>query len=428
MNQRIHFSEDSATRVADPLWFGADDVLLSHSFEQQPEDIRRFIAESQQWLSNKREFVRLTSLDAEAIAAHLGGLSEEDLKLRFGQTMTRAALNRYVDSINFNRDIVLGAVQDERVVALCHMAVFHEKGFPVGELGISLDEGQRGKGLASRLLALCFSEAALRKLTKLYIIYLRHNRPMAALCRKFSATLDIDGDEVTACMKVHGSSDANWVAERFIADGRLEVLEKTPTDPKGTVVLVHGAGGDAWQWRQNFIPFLAGQGYRALAVSLRSHGRSAKAPAAYSVDDFVQDVVTLLEAEGPDTILVGHSLGGFVVQKVLEQRPARKAVLLGAVPPSGLRDERLSQAKIALKHSCGRQVLDEAMRDYAPVATHRITTPVVVVGGRYDKVIPRELVEETAQQYGTEPIWMENSGHALMLSADWRRAADLVLA
>src|SRR5690606_41308628 len=35
-------------------------------------------------------------------------------------------------------------------------------------------------------------------------------------------------------------------------------------------------------------------------------------------------------------ILVGHSMGGMVVQKYLERHEARAAVLMASVPPSGL--------------------------------------------------------------------------------------------
>jgi pimeloyl-ACP methyl ester carboxylesterase len=305
------------------------------------------------------------------------------------------------------------------------MAVYNEHGHAVGELGVSIKEAFRVNGIGSRLLGLCFFEAQERQISHLYIIYARRNKPMAALCRKFGATLRDDEGEVTASMVVHGKREAEKVVERFIGHG-LEVMEKIPASPKGTVILVHGAGGDSWQWRQHFIPYLAEKGYRAMAVSLSSHGRS-KSAHNETIDSYIDDVKTLLdEVDCENTILVGHSLGGFVIQKVLEERSVAKAFLLSTIPPGGLDGEQLDNAKKALKHYCGREVLDGAMREFDPIDVSKITTPIVVVGGRFDRVIPMALVEMTAEQFKTTARVMENSGHALMLSPDWEKVAEMI--
>lgn len=190
-------------------------------------------------------------------------------------------------------------------------------------------------------------------------------------------------------------------------------------------ILVHGAGGDAWQYRQNFMPFLANKGARCVSLSLRSHGKSPK-ELARTFDDYLEDVGEVMHASHSLPILVGHSMGGLVVQRYLENNKAEKAVLLGAVPPAGLQGEALKTAQEGLRSEFARDILGRAMQDFKPIDVSRIDTPVTVVGGARDKVIPPELVVETARAYGTLAHIIPDAGHALMLGRTWRLAASLI--
>ena len=84
---------------------------------------------------------------------------------------------------------------------------------------------------------------------------------------------------------------------------------------------------------------LADNGYRALALSLRGHGNSAtdKKLGRFSIADYVDDVRTVAETPPTPPVVIGHSMGGLVVQKYLENQPAAAGVLLAAVPPQGTR-------------------------------------------------------------------------------------------
>ena len=105
-----------------------------------------------------------------------------------------------------------------------------------------------------------------------------------------------------------------------------------------TVVLVHGAWHGAWCWDEHFLDFFAAKGHRSLAVSLRGHGRSPATSGIRfcSIADFVDDVASV--ADGPPTqpVVIGHSMGGFVVQKYLESHGAPAAALLASALPSGI--------------------------------------------------------------------------------------------
>jgi esterase len=87
------------------------------------------------------------------------------------------------------------------------------------------------------------------------------------------------------------------------------------------VVLVHGMGGDAGTW-DRFAAKLTGVGRRVISVDLRGHGRSAHT-ADYSFDSFGADVAAVIDHLGLESVdLVGHSLGGYAVSVVAQNRPA----------------------------------------------------------------------------------------------------------
>ena len=55
-----------------------------------------------------------------------------------------------------------------------------------------------------------------------------------------------------------------------------------------------------------------------------------------SIADFVDDVASVANSLPEAPVVIGHSMGGFVVQKYLESHDAPAAVLVASVPPSGI--------------------------------------------------------------------------------------------
>lgn len=88
-------------------------------------------------------------------------------------------------------------------------------------------------------------------------------------------------------------------------------------------------------WDEHFLDFFADKGFRAVAVSLRGYGASSLSQRlnSVSVADYVDDVRGTVEMLGSEPVLIGHSLGGLVVQKYLENRRSPAAVLLASYPP-----------------------------------------------------------------------------------------------
>lgn len=92
------------------------------------------------------------------------------------------------------------------------------------------------------------------------------------------------------------------------------------------VVLVHGAGGRAEVW----VPQIAGLGdlARLVAVDLPGHGGTG-GPGGRRVEDYAGWVLGLLGALGLHrAVLVGHSMGGAIVQTIALGHPERVAGLV----------------------------------------------------------------------------------------------------
>lgn len=100
---------------------------------------------------------------------------------------------------------------------------------------------------------------------------------------------------------------------------RLHVRRVTDVDPVARpVLLLHGlgVGGVVWQaFARRLLPRLAG-----IAPDLRGHGQSDGPYEGYQPSDYAQDIVALLEHEGPMPI-VGHSLGALVALETAAMRP-----------------------------------------------------------------------------------------------------------
>src|SRR5512147_330689 len=76
----------------------------------------------------------------------------------------------------------------------------------------------------------------------------------------------------------------------------------------------------------------------AHAVNLRGHGNSeGREKLRWTrIADFVEDVTNVVRQFPNPPVLIGHSMGGFIIQKYLEDHNVPAAVLLSSPSPAGL--------------------------------------------------------------------------------------------
>ncbi len=108
-----------------------------------------------------------------------------------------------------------------------------------------------------------------------------------------------------------------------VAGYRMHYLAEGPRDGQA-VVLVHGLGGEAEDWRK-LAPYLAKAGFRVYLPDLPGYGRSERpADFSYSIRDEAGAVVGFLDALGLKQVdLGGWSMGGWIVQFVAAKHPQR---------------------------------------------------------------------------------------------------------
>lgn len=130
------------------------------------------------------------------------------------------------------------------------------------------------------------------------------------------------------------------------------------------LIFLHGIGGAARAWRHQLATF--GDRFHAIAWDMPGYGGSAPL-ASVSISalaDALQHFVAQIGAASP--IVVGHSIGGMIVQKWLAQFPplARAVVLAQTSPAFGKADGDWQKTFIAAR--LGPLDRGETMKSLAP--------------------------------------------------------------
>src|SRR5512135_2041617 len=127
------------------------------------------------------------------------------------------------------------------------------------------------------------------------------------------------------------------------------MISKYPSDGahSAPLLFVHGTLCTASCWDVHFLDYFAQHGYASHAVNLRGHGKSeGREKLRWTrIADFVDDVANVVrELPGPP-VLIGHSMGGFIIQKYLEDHAVPAAVLLSSPSPAGLLPTAMRKAR-----------------------------------------------------------------------------------
>ena len=157
---------------------------------------------------------KLVAFQRRQIDRHLRQLSPQDRRLRFGSSMADAAIERYVNGIDFTRDNIFGILEHDMTLSgVAHLAL--DPGRDAAELGLSVAPELRGRGYGFALLHRARLRASALCYERLYMHCLAENQVMIHLARKAGMTV------VTAS----GKADAHIALERGrLADVASEAL------------------------------------------------------------------------------------------------------------------------------------------------------------------------------------------------------------
>lgn len=99
--------------------------------------------------------------------------------------------------------------------------------------------------------------------------------------------------------------------------------KKTPAKKdKTTVILVHSAWLGGWQWKET-ITHLKHEQLKLIATDLPGHGKDKTPPNEITMEDYVDHLIELIDAEEKPVVLVGHSFNGITISRVAELRPKK---------------------------------------------------------------------------------------------------------
>jgi pimeloyl-ACP methyl ester carboxylesterase len=241
----------------------------------------------------------------------------------------------------------------------------------------------------------------------------------------------------------------------------IEVVERQPaTDSdRPPLVFVHGLGHGAWCW-ENWQDAAAEAGYASYAVSLRGHGGSGGRLRTAMMRHYVDDVVRTASALPRPAVLIGHSMGGLVVQQALGRYAAHAGVLVAPVPAhpavAALLNVARRHPQDALKILAGgslplrsdylfNELPEEEARRYtercgaeSPLVQYQLIlhrpprkplggAPVLVLATPDDRLVPVGGMRRTAARLGARMEEFPGMGHDLMLDVRWEEPLKVLL-
>jgi ribosomal protein S18 acetylase RimI-like enzyme len=173
---------------------------------------------------HKRLWVPVRSLAERhrpRILAHLLSLSENDRYLRFGYAASDAQIARYTDLIDFTQDEVFGIFNRRlTLIAQAHLAAM--PGSQQAEFGVSVLPHARGRGFGSRLFDHAVLHARNRGVDTLLVYALADNTPMLRIARSAGATVERDGGETLAKLRLP-PDDLRSRLDELVGDGAAEL-------------------------------------------------------------------------------------------------------------------------------------------------------------------------------------------------------------
>ena len=235
-----------------------------------------------------------------------------------------------------------------------------------------------------------------------------------------------------------------------------------------TILFVHGAWHGAWCWERYFMPFFAAQGYDTYALTLNGHEKPGKVQGInkISFSSYVEDLVQTVQQLDRPLIIIGHSMGGLILQKYLEQHTCKKAIFLASAPPNGLlrlsfnlffstsyslgsallmdlyrQVDHIDKIKFSFFSAdvptedllfCQDNLCSESYLAYLYMLFPRVKikpdlgVPTLVVAGEKDRLFTIKEQKALATAFKSELSIIPNIAHDMMLDTNWKIAAEAI--
>jgi non-heme chloroperoxidase len=251
------------------------------------------------------------------------------------------------------------------------------------------------------------------------------------------------------------------------------------------VVFVHGLWlhADSWgawvdQFREaGYAP--VAPGWPGDSATVEETRKQPDLVAGHGIDDVVEHYAGIIRQLDAKPIVIGHSFGGLVVQRLLGDELAAAAVAIDPAPIKGVLNLPLSSlrvASVALLNplnkkravaltpeqfrygfgnaisaaesaelyerwtipSPGRPLFEAASANFSPRSPAKVKTanpargPLLLTAGGKDHTAPPSITKATLKLYSKSPAVTDykefpDRGHSLALDSGWHDVADAVL-
>ena len=243
---------------------------------------------------------------------------------------------------------------------------------------------------------------------------------------------------------------------------------------------LHATSWDAWLTRfreEGYEPQAAG--WPGDGETVEASRRDPEAIGDHGIDDVVAHFAAIIEQLPEPPILVGHSFGGMIAQKLLGQERARAAVAIDAAQIKGVLPVPLSALRATLpvfknpanKHRAvsltseqfrfafgnavsqeesdrlferwtipapGRPLFEAAAANFNPHSPAKVDTdnqsrgPLLLIASGKDHTVPESVTRATLKQYRhsgavTDLETFPDRGHSLTIDSGWSEVADTCL-
>ncbi|HWG52029.1 MAG TPA: alpha/beta hydrolase [Gemmatimonadaceae bacterium] len=239
---------------------------------------------------------------------------------------------------------------------------------------------------------------------------------------------------------------------------RLDV----PASTRPPILFIHGLFGGAWQF-EALQCWFADHGYSSVAINLRGHHASRPVPdiGNVSVLEYVDDALGAAR-DMARPIVFGHSMGGFIAQKLAECDAVCAAVLVCAAPPGGISVVSPSLFVRQMKHApsilfsrpliMDRADADALVFNCVPPERHaalfarfvpdsgrvgreltlgavavderRVRCPVASIAATEDRFVVPRVARALAQKYRGAYREFEEHGHYIIAEPGWDVMAE----
>ncbi|MBI4526285.1 MAG: alpha/beta fold hydrolase [Deltaproteobacteria bacterium] len=246
--------------------------------------------------------------------------------------------------------------------------------------------------------------------------------------------------------------------EKWFGDIVADVFSPEKSKFKSPLILLHGLWTGNWCWDLWGTHF-SNLGWECWAMNLRGRfgERAREALKELSFDHCVEDLRRIIRVPEIPPVLLAHDIGGLIAQKAVEEEKVSALILLSpfvprdipVIPPRPLRLFRLkywplfffrrpfrpeprdfNQTWLASLPEVERprifqrvvpessQLISELFQRRVGIDRAGILSPILIVAGTEDRVIPPGALRQLALRLGAEFKEFSNHGHWMMEEPD----------